>query len=61
MMVLLAILAIGHTFQTPEEYYKKQYFEAHDLIVAELNRRFQHKAFEVLQGIENLFIRFMQW
>lgn len=46
----------SHTFSTPNEYFRKQYFEVHDLLIAELDRRFQHNAFVVLKDIENLLL-----
>ena len=48
--------ATSHSFSTPEEYFRKQYFEAHDILIAELDRRFQQNAFTVLKDIENLLI-----
>ena len=35
--------ATGHTFSTPESYFRKQYFEVLDLLISELKRRFQQK------------------
>ena len=35
--------ADGHTFSTPEDYFHKQYFEVLDLLINELDRRFQQK------------------
>ena len=35
--------ATGHTFSTPESYFRKQYFEVLDLLISKLKRRFQQK------------------
>ena len=32
--------ADGHAFSTPEYYFRKQYFEALDLLISELDRQF---------------------
>ena len=35
--------ADSHEFTTPQAYYRRQYFEALDLLISELKRRFQQK------------------
>ena len=36
-------LSSGHRFSTAESYFRKQYFEVLDLLISELQRRFQQK------------------
>lgn len=47
---------VNHSFSSPDDYFRKQYFEAHDIVIAELDRRFQQNAFTVLKDVENLLI-----
>ena len=37
------VSADSHEFNTPQAYYRRQYFEALDLLINELKRRFQQK------------------
>ena len=46
----------GHSFSLPEEYFRCQYFEALEVVVNELNRRFDQEDLKVLKEIENLLI-----
>ena len=49
--------APNHHFSTPEEHYCKQYYEVHDLITNELERRYEQESFQILQEIEDLVIK----
>ena len=49
--------APNHHFSTPEEHFRKQYYEVHDLITHELERRYEHESFQILQEIEDLLIK----
>ena len=48
--------AAPHIFETPQDYYRKQYFEALDLISEELARRFDQKFLAVPKAIEDLLL-----
>ena len=48
--------ASNHHFATPQEYYRKQYFEVLDLLAAELERRFDQNSFKTLQEIERVLV-----
>ena len=48
--------APSHRFATPEEYYRKQYFEVLDLLATELERRFDQNSFKILQEIEDVLV-----
>lgn len=41
---------------TPKDYFRHQYYEALDILIAELNRRFIRKNLSVLQEIEDILI-----
>ena len=45
-----------HVFITPEDYFRKSYYEVVDMLVNELNRRFQHPSFTILHQMEDLMI-----
>ena len=49
--------APNHNFSTPEEYFRKQYYEILDLLTNELDRRFEQESFQILQQIEDLLIK----
>ena len=49
--------SIGHQPQTPKEYFKQQYFEALDILINELRRRFQQGSLSVLHEIEQIIIK----
>ena len=49
--------APNHHFSTPEEHFRKQYYEVHDLITHELERRYEQESFQILQEIEDLLIK----
>ena len=40
--------APNHHFSTPEEHFRKQYYEVHDLITNELERRYEQESFQIL-------------
>ena len=46
----------GFNPETPKEYFRHQYYEALDILIAELNRRFMRKNLMVLEEIEHLLI-----
>lgn len=47
----------GHRFVTPEDYFRKEYFEVLDLLVNELKRRFQQKrGLPVVAVVERLLL-----
>lgn len=48
--------ASNHHFATPQEYYRKQYFEVLDLLATELERRFDQNSFKTLQEIERVLV-----
>ncbi len=43
-------------FATPEDYFRKSYYEVIDMLVIELDRRFQHPSFTILHQMEDLMI-----
>ena len=49
--------APNHHFSTPEEHFRKQYYDVHDLITHELERRYEQESFQILQEIEDLLIK----
>ena len=49
--------APNHHFSTTEEHFCKQYYEVHDLITNELERRYEQESFQILQEIEDLMIK----
>ena len=49
--------ATAHEFATPEDYFRKQYFEVLDLLINELKRRFQQKrGMPVVTVLEKLLL-----
>ena len=46
----------GYSFTCPEDYHRSQYFEAIDIILNELDRRFDQRDLAVLREIETLLI-----
>lgn len=48
--------ASSHTYSTPEEIYRHQYYKAIDLLTAEIQRRFDQPTFTLLQEIEKVLI-----
>jgi hypothetical protein len=49
------------TFQTPEDMFRKTYFEVIDLVQQELMRRFDQKSLEVPILVENLLLKAANW
>ena len=47
----------GHLYASPSVYYRKQYFEVLDLLVAEISRRFDQPVFIIMQEIETLLLK----
>ena len=47
----------NHHFSTPEEHFRQQYYEVHDLITNELEHRYEQESFQILQEIEYLLIK----
>lgn len=45
-----------HTFLSTEEYFRQQYFEALDILICQLDQRFDQKDLKVLEEIEKLLI-----
>ena len=48
--------APSHTFSSPEDYYRKQYYEVMDTLTEEMARRFDQATFLLLQEMERLLI-----
>lgn len=48
--------APNHHFQSPEDFFRKQYYEVLDLLVSEITKRFNQPAFSVLQEMERMII-----
>ncbi|KAK0131373.1 Zinc finger MYM-type protein 1 [Merluccius polli] len=46
----------GDTFESPSEYYRKQYFEVLDLLNNELSRRFDQSDFGLVMDMEKLLV-----
>ena len=44
-------------FNTPEDLHHKDYYQAFDVVVAELNRRFNMPSFSVMKEIENILLQ----
>ena len=49
--------APNHNFSIPEEHFCKHYYDVHDLIVNELECRYEQELFQILQEIECLLIK----
>lgn len=49
-------LARSHVFSSVEDYYRKQYYEAIDLVKGDLERRFTQKNFLIVKQIEKMLI-----
>ena len=47
----------SHVFQSPEEYFRKAYYEVIDMLTNELKKRFQHPSFITLHHMEELMIK----
>jgi len=45
-----------HVFASVEKYYKREYFEAIDIIIGELERRFLQESFSFVREIEKLLL-----
>ena len=48
--------APSHTFTSPEDYYRQQYFEALDILNGEMSRRFDQATFSLLREMERLLV-----
>ena len=48
--------APNHHFQTPEDFFRQQYFEVLDLLMNEITQRFNQPAFSVLHEMEKMII-----
>lgn len=48
--------ACPHVYSTPQEYYRRRYFEVLDLIKEELGRRFDQKSLAVPKAIEEMLL-----
>ena len=46
-----------HVFTSPEELYRKEYYQAFDVVIGELNRRFDVSSFTIMKEIENVLIQ----
>lgn len=46
-----------HHFTSVEDYYRRQYYELLDLLLSELDRRFQQPSFQVMKSMEDLLIK----
>ena len=49
--------APNHHFSTPEEHFREQYYEVHDLLTNELEHRHEQESFQILRDIEDLLIK----
>ena len=49
--------APNHHFSTPEEHFRNQYYEVHDLITNELERKYEQESFQILQETEDFLIK----
>ena len=49
--------APNHHFSTPEQHFRKQYYEVLDLLTNELERRYEQESFQILREIEDLLIK----
>ena len=50
-----------HVFETPLEYYRKIYFEVIDVVVNELNRRFEQPSLQIPLAIKRLILEAANW
>ena len=48
--------APNHNFQSPEDFFRQQYFEVLDLLVSEITQRFNQPTFSILQEMERMII-----
>lgn len=46
-----------HTYRTPKDYFRRQYFEACDLLIGELEDRFEQKGLTVHVLLESLLLK----
>lgn len=49
--------APNHHFSTPKEHFRKQYYEVHDLLTNELERRYEQESFQIFRETEDLLIK----
>ena len=47
----------SHVFETPEDYYRKTYFEVIDIIVLELSQRFSQESLRIPLQIESTLLK----
>ena len=47
----------AHIFSRPEDLHRKDYYQAFDVVVAELNRRFDMPSFSVMKEIESILLQ----
>ena len=47
----------NHTFSLPESFFRHQYFQIFDLLISELECRFNQPSFGILKEIENLLVK----
>ena len=48
--------SINYNYTSPQEYYRRLYYEVLDLLVNELSRRFDQKTFDILEEFERLLL-----
>ena len=48
--------APSHRFLQPDDYFRQQYFEVLDMLIGELNRRFNQDSFQILEEMERVLI-----
>ena len=48
--------SVNHHFSTPEDYYRKQYFEVLDLLAAEIERRFDQNSLKIINEMEQVLL-----
>ena len=48
--------APNHHFESPEDFFRRQYYEVLDLFVSEITQHFNQPAFSILQEIERMII-----
>ena len=47
-----------HIFDTPADLYCKEYYDAFDVVIAELNHRFDIPAFSIMKEMESILLQF---
>ena len=48
---------VDHIFDTPADFYRKEYYDAFDVVIAELNCRFDIPAFSIMKEMESILLQ----